>query len=586
MTKYLAHIAVVIALLPIAAFSQGNGDPQQSTTIDTKANRYIRPAYRVSESPKMLDTVVSIPAQEYPMVFHQMDVYTETEPIEPAKLKIVDPISKIYRGYVKAGIGMYTSPLLDIHFMETRSRGGSWGVNFKHFSSRDAFSNLPFSGFSDNNAMLYGKKFLKNHILSANLKFDHLSRYQYGIKPDNNVPFPDTAYDREDIRQRFSNYEVNAQLKRYFEDTLKLNQNYYLDYYYFQDYRDDEDKRKFDFAREHRFKIGTELSSYFNNEFIRGMFELDYANYKADTINPCAFCDTNTVLNSNGNAIANLGFQITTRGKFWSVKGGVKVGINMPDRGTSNAGFHLYPDVEARLSLFDNIFIPYVGLTGGLERNSFRSLARENPFVLSALELRNTNNVWKAYGGFRGSLSSKASFNLGVSTGQYRNVPLFWRDTTFSYNNRFDVIYDTLTITSFFGQISVHYEEEIKVFAKGEYFIYSGSQLYPWYRPTYQFSLNGIYDLADKIIGRLDVYVLGGRRAGSSVPVDDIQAQNGIYVVDLGGFVDINLGFEYRYTKRLSGYVNFNNILSRKYQLYQDYPLQGINIHGGITYSF
>src|SRR5690606_9883575 len=184
------------------------------------------------------------------------------------------------------------------------------------------------------------------------------------------------------------------------------------------------------------------------------------------------------------------------------------------------------------------------------------------------------------------SLSSKASFNLGVSTGKYNRVPLFWRDTSYSYNNRFEVVYDTMTITSFFGQLSIHYDEELKIFAKGEYFLYSGKQLYPWYKPTYQFSLNGIYDMADKIIARANIYVLGGRKAGSSVPVESIVAENGIYVVDLGVFVDVNLGFEYRYTKRLSGYINFNNILSRNYQLYHDYPLQGINIHGGITYSF
>jgi hypothetical protein len=54
--------------------------------------------------------------------------------------------------------------------------------------------------------------------------------------------------------------------------------------------------------------------------------------------------------------------------------------------------------------------------------------------------------------------------------------------------------------------------------------------------------------------------------------------------VELKGYVDANLGFEYRY-KQLSGFVQFNNIAAAKYQRWNYYPSQRFNFMIGLTYS-
>ena len=61
---------------------------------------------------------------------------------------------------------------------------------------------------------------------------------------------------------------------------------------------------------------------------------------------------------------------------------------------------------------------------------------------------------------------------------------------------------------------------------------------------------------------------------------------NNRYIYSLKPFLDMNLGVEYRYNKRISAFINFNNFTASNYQRWSSYPVQSINIFGGATFSF
>ncbi len=65
-----------------------------------------------------------------------------------------------------------------------------------------------------------------------------------------------------------------------------------------------------------------------------------------------------------------------------------------------------------------------------------------------------------------------------------------------------------------------------------------------------------------------------------------VDTKNNVVAKELKGITDINIGAEYRYTKLLSGYLNFNNIGSFRYYRWNNYPLQRFNMMLGITLSF
>ena len=104
--------------------------------------------------------------------------------------------------------------------------------------------------------------------------------------------------------------------------------------------------------------------------------------------------------------------------------------------------------------------------------------------------------------------------------------------------------------------------------------------------PEWKFTLLGVYDLADKILVRANVFVVGNRKAYSFEEIEGVTPENDRYVFDLKPFVDLNLGFEYSYNKKISAFVDFNNMVGKKYQRWNNVPVQSFNVLGGVTFSF
>ena len=54
----------------------------------------------------------------------------------------------------------------------------------------------------------------------------------------------------------------------------------------------------------------------------------------------------------------------------------------------------------------------------------------------------------------------------------------------------------------------------------------------------------------------------------------------------LNGALDLNAGLEFRITKNLNVWTQFNNITNQKYQRWNQYPVYGFNFVGGVVFSF
>jgi outer membrane receptor protein involved in Fe transport len=57
-------------------------------------------------------------------------------------------------------------------------------------------------------------------------------------------------------------------------------------------------------------------------------------------------------------------------------------------------------------------------------------------------------------------------------------------------------------------------------------------------------------------------------------------------VVTIKSFTDLNGGVSYKATKKLSVFVQANNILNSNYQTYLYYPNYRFNIFGGAAFTF
>jgi outer membrane receptor protein involved in Fe transport len=57
-------------------------------------------------------------------------------------------------------------------------------------------------------------------------------------------------------------------------------------------------------------------------------------------------------------------------------------------------------------------------------------------------------------------------------------------------------------------------------------------------------------------------------------------------VVELAPYFDLNIGAEYRFNERFTSFVTLNNLLNSKYPRFLNYPVFGIQLFAGISYSF
>jgi hypothetical protein len=232
--------------------------------------------------------------------------------------------------------------------------------------------------------------------------------------------------------------------------------------------------------------------------------------------------------------------------------------------------------------------VPYLGAEGARLRNTFRSLTRENPFLNGAPLLANTNKRYDLYGGLRGSLTSDLGFDVRVSQRRMDAMPLFINRPNFPYGDQMDVVYDRVDIFNVSGTLHYHLGTDWDAHARVDISSYETEfQAEAWNLPPYQVAIGARRNIRNKLIINAEVLFLGRRPAKreflttvDGVPVPDSER------VDLAGFLDAHLGLEYRYTKRLSVFVDMSNVSLSRYERWYRHPVQRGLVIGGFTYAF
>jgi len=270
---------------------------------------------------------------------------------------------------------------------------------------------------------------------------------------------------------------------------------------------------------------------------------------------------------------------VSTRGENYEVQVGAGIYVD----GMNTTSFHFFPKAYAHYQLFEDILIPYVGIDGERQRNSFRSLSKENPFIIQAPSLENTSKRFDLYGGLRGSVSSNIGFDLRVSTQSYSDKALFINEQVYSFGEQFAVVYDDINVLDLSGELYVNDGDGLNMAGRIDIFSYStDQQAEAWNLPSFALTMRLGYDLRDKLLIKAEATFLGGRQALSLDAPGAIALQQS----ELDGFLDLYLGAEYRYTNRFSVFLDISNLTASRHERWSSYAVQRGLVMGGATYSF
>ncbi len=471
-------------------------------------------------------------------------------PSLPSKIKLLmmpdEPLKKFYGNYVKAGFGNYGTPYLEAFINSKRSEKYLYGLHYKHYSSKNGPVGKSLSGMSDNLAEAYGKYFTSNQVISGGIGYSRM-RFNYYGGDENLLKF-------QDIKQVYQLFNVNAGIEN-LDKTNQISYNLGLNYYHLSD----------------RFKAKEgEFLADFN-----GVYKLD----EDRKVNVGAIL---SLSNRKDSSKVNRAFFIL-KPSYSMVMDKIRLnlGFNVAytnDSVKSVKGVHLYPNLKAEYDVVDKQLIAYAGLDGEMQKNTLRKFVYDNPYLGNNAAILHTNKSIEFFVGAKGHVIGKLNYNARFSYQNYKNLYFFNNGNPDT--SRFVTLYDkgNTSLTQLTGELSYDVSKELLVEYKLNYYGYNVSDFeYAWERPSFYTSFSGRYNLEKKIFINVDIYYISGLKAKNFVKNE---------VVKLKSITDLNLKVEYRFSPAFSAFLEFNNILSKKYQRYLYYPVKGINVLGGLTYSF
>lgn len=244
-----------------------------------------------------------------------------------------------------------------------------------------------------------------------------------------------------------------------------------------------------------------------------------------------------------------------------------------------NGKFKMFPNVLADISTEDERFTFMVGWTGYVRKTTYQYLASQNPWLWMPLDFKNTW-VEERFAGFKGSIGDHMTYAAKVGFNKLTNQPLFINDTTPNYGGKsFRVINESrINVVNFGGELGYTVQEKFSVIAGLQFNQYTGlkDNDKAW----------GMLPLELKTALRLqiikDLWLKGDLFAWTGPQYMKNDGSTG----RLAGAADLNAGLEFRITKNINLWTQFNNIFNKAYQRWNQYPVYGFNFVGGVVFSF
>jgi outer membrane cobalamin receptor len=236
--------------------------------------------------------------------------------------------------------------------------------------------------------------------------------------------------------------------------------------------------------------------------------------------------------------------------------------------------------------LVNDVLIAYGGIQGDLIQNSYYGFATENPFVSPTLFITPTDQLYNAYVGLKGKVTSNVSYNISGhyvadrSKALFRNNEITLTTQDYSYGNSFGIVYDNVKTLGVAGEINVDVNRNFKLGLKAETFSYTtDDEAEAWNLPDFKGSLFLDYQISEKWFAGANLFYVGERK-------DQLFLNGTTATVPLDSYFDANAHVGYHVTDQLSIFAKANNMANEGYHKWQNFPVQSAQFLAGATYKF
>jgi hypothetical protein len=445
--------------------------------------------------------------------------------------------------FVKAGFGSLKTPFVQLGISLGDGKTAGLNIYAKHVASE---GKRDFQQFSHTDAGLNGYfKTSKNMEWNARIGFISDKTYKYGYLPVT-MNFPEDS-----ITQKFNTISGRVGFHNINRTEFGLSYAPELKIDIFSDNQQN---------NESNTVLNLPLSKRVGELFeVKLGLTFDLTRYKPD----------------NKSAINNTAYYLSPSVLFKKQNINLSIGARPS---WDNKSFVMFPNITAEIATNDKRFAVLGAWTGYLRKTTYQYLASQNPWLRAPAALTNTR-VEERYGGFRGAAGDHFSFSAKAGVNTFRNQPLFVNDTTAADGGKtFTVLNEPkMDVLHVGGELAYTLQEKLSVTAGLKFNKYKTQ-------------------LLDKAYGLLPLELNAGLRV---MVIKDLWLKTDLFMWDGArylekdgssstskGAVDLNAGLEFKITKNLNLWTQFNNIFNKEYQRWNQYPVYGFNFVGGIIFNF
>lgn len=568
--RSLIITALVFSLLfPVSG--QEEADLKREVTLYNPYKPTLPEARKKSYLPEIIDVTTAKPEFRYEITPKAFSPVYAISPIKSASL-LPDPLTKLYKSYIKLGAGNNNTPLGEISITSHRSKKGAVGFYAKHFSSNGKVplenKQRVFAGLMDNDASLFGKKFFRKNYLDGSVDFIQRSRYAYGYNTDD--PYFTYLPSKKSIMTGFFDIAANVSFASLNLDSTDFSYDFDVSYDYLHNT---------EYFKQNHTRVNGQMAKIFKGFYVGSELSVDHF----------SFSDS---LNLKPKYLVSAAPFVRKSTDQWNFNLGLE--LLLERNILSSAKLHIYPDVNFGFSIVPEYMRFFGGLGGKMEVNDPMHVFSENPFLVpdgNLFKLPNTDHSLIISAGLKGNNGIGGNYLASVSYSLINNLLLYsnivFPDTAsrIERGNYFIPLTDEAELLNFHGEFSGVITDRLSFNTTANYYKYTlSANPYAWNKPGWDGKLALRYNLRDKIIAGTEIQALGNRKLlVSESPTGWTTLERRI--VDKPVHFNMNISAEYRYTKILSFWVKLNNISFTRYYEWEYYPSQMFNFLVGFSYS-
>ncbi len=529
----------------IAARAQNDTSRRQTIEITSSYKPVLRNTVKINlyASPITADT--SRPRLTYNIPPQNLFFTYQPVSLKPLALDADTTLQLGDRNQLKVGFGSFTTPYVAGAFSFGDGNKNLLNVYGNYISSRGSIKNQDFSELKVRGD---GSIFTPKSEIYAHAAFAQHEYYQYGY--DHALD----SFSKSDVRRSYQDLSAGVGLRNIAVNDLNFIYDPHLELH--------------TFSRESKATETTLLLTL--------PAEKKFSDAVSVKVTATGNFDKYQIKNSTLQVTNNL-FELTPEfvyyGDRFTFHGGVTPAWN-------NSEVTILPNIYAEAQLQKNVLIVQAGWIGNYIANSFRTLSGENPYMQDPTFLNNTKQR-QYYGGIKATVGNHFSFNARAAFITFNNMPLFINDSldgkSFYIKNERRV--DDLQIH---GDMNFVNQDKFTLTAGLDLNTYTGllDNAKAWEMYPLKVSGSLRWNAFKEVLIKGDIVAFSGAKALVTYNTA------GSYEKNLKGGTDISVGAEFKINKKFSAWLDLDNILNSKYERWNNYPVYGLQVIGGVLIHF